>query len=449
MNLKTELLPHQKEAYEKMKKIKVGALFMEMGTGKTRTTLELIKFRLEEGKIDKVVWFTPVSTKENLLREIQKHSDISVFVYDSKTNPETKIKDLISIVGIESTISDRVKLSVNDRIDSNTMIVVDESTFIKNRNAKRSAFIGSLSLKSVYKLILNGTPTTNSVSDLYHQFGFLSHKILGYSSFSAFSKTHLKYDERIPGRIVGSVGVDKIMDRISSYTFSVKKSDCLVLPKKIYKNIRLELVDNQKYFYEKTKEKLLFESYESGKEMDILLLFTKLQQVSSGFIIEKDKVRIFGTEKTEALKNIISLVGGKLVVFYKYRAEEHYIKKSCSSVSFVHGGVSLTSRDKIIKEFEKNDSKMLAINLSCGSYGLNLQFVNTVVYFSNKFNFAERLQSEDRFHRFGQASDVTYYDFVSSNMEQHILDSIKRKENLLDHVTKTLKNKNNDHLKIL
>lgn len=51
--LKTALYKHQQRAFNKLSKLKVGALFMEMGTGKTRTAIELAKFRV--GKIDKVI----------------------------------------------------------------------------------------------------------------------------------------------------------------------------------------------------------------------------------------------------------------------------------------------------------------------------------------------------------------------------------------------------------
>ena len=56
MILKTELYAHQKAAVEKLSKIKIGALYMEMGTGKTRAALELIAQRLNTGKVNRVIW---------------------------------------------------------------------------------------------------------------------------------------------------------------------------------------------------------------------------------------------------------------------------------------------------------------------------------------------------------------------------------------------------------
>ena len=72
MKLKNELLPHQKEAVEKLIKLKVGALFMEQGTGKTITTLEIARRRYESGKIEAAIWLCPCSAKKNIKREILK-----------------------------------------------------------------------------------------------------------------------------------------------------------------------------------------------------------------------------------------------------------------------------------------------------------------------------------------------------------------------------------------
>ena len=95
MKFKTELLDHQRKAVDKLKKLKVGALFMEQGTGKTRTALELINIRLNKWKITHVIWLCPCSVKENLRRDIIKHTG------EDQHN-------LITICGIE-TLSTSIK----------------------------------------------------------------------------------------------------------------------------------------------------------------------------------------------------------------------------------------------------------------------------------------------------------------------------------------------------
>ena len=86
--LTTEMYPYQKEAVEKLLPLRIGALYMEMGTGKTRTALEIIQKRLERGKISKVLWLCPCSVMKNLEADLDKHA--------------TDWRDLITISGIES-----------------------------------------------------------------------------------------------------------------------------------------------------------------------------------------------------------------------------------------------------------------------------------------------------------------------------------------------------------
>jgi len=116
MNFITVLQFQQTKAVAKLKKVKVGALYMEQGTGKTRTMLELIDMRLQKGKINHVIWLCPCSAKENLRKEFIKHTG-------SEQN------ELITICGIE-TLSSSIR--ENSRLlklvqKKNCYIIADES----------------------------------------------------------------------------------------------------------------------------------------------------------------------------------------------------------------------------------------------------------------------------------------------------------------------------------
>src|SRR5690625_67038 len=108
-----KLLPQQLKSKEKLSSKKVGAFFMEPGTGKTRPVLELAK----EIKSDCIVWFTPFQTKENLRAEIDKWGDNNIY-----------------IEGIESIQnSDRIYLEIHNMLSNakRAVLIVDESLKIK------------------------------------------------------------------------------------------------------------------------------------------------------------------------------------------------------------------------------------------------------------------------------------------------------------------------------
>lgn len=205
MNLLTNLYDYQQRGVEKLLPSRVGALFMEMGTGKTRTAIEMVARRSE--RINRVVIFCPVSLKETWQEEIQKHTDSppeSINLFDDKTRQRTLPRGAFwHIVGIESmSSSDRVALAAHSLITTQTMVVVDESSYIKGHDAMRTQRITRYSEHARYRLILTGTPMSQGYQDLFAQMRFLSPKILGYNSFYSFAANHLEYSEKYPGLII-------------------------------------------------------------------------------------------------------------------------------------------------------------------------------------------------------------------------------------------------------
>ncbi|EBF3227211.1 ATP-dependent helicase, partial [Salmonella enterica subsp. enterica serovar Derby] len=107
------------------------------------------------------------------------------------------------IVGLESVSgSSRVTMALNKLVDSQTMMIVDESSFIKGHKALRTRRLKLIGQRARYRMILNGTPITQGIEDLYTQITFLSEKILGYRSWYAFARYHLEYSDKYKGKIV-------------------------------------------------------------------------------------------------------------------------------------------------------------------------------------------------------------------------------------------------------
>lgn len=160
-----ELTDKQKAALERFKKLKVGALFMRQGTGKTRVALELVNYNSP----DYMLYIAPVSTIENARTEIEKWG--CCCPYD--------------IIGYETIASSNKKyVDIHDKVEKlkkdgkRTFIIADESIFIKNGKSKRTFRAKELRRFFDYALILNGTPLTRNEWDLFNQMDFLSNKIL-------------------------------------------------------------------------------------------------------------------------------------------------------------------------------------------------------------------------------------------------------------------------------
>lgn len=464
MKLFTPLYEHQKRCVEKLRKIKIGALYLEMGTGKTRTALELIKIRLEKGRINHVVWLCPYSVKENLRRDIIKHTG-------------SDCKGLITICGIE-TLSSSIKANselINLTEKKECYLIVDESNLVKNFQAKRTKNITRLAENCKYKLILNGTPISRNETDLFAQWYILDWRVLGYKSYWSFAANHIEYDENIQGKLRKVLNVDYLIEKIAPYSYQVKKEECLDLPEKSYETIYFDLDDKQSIHYEDIKDLYLAE-VDEFEETTIYRLFTALQIVLSGNKVSpiteeytyikkhengyKEKItrkRIIGMEKSDFFKNpldnprlqtLMNLINTnkKTIIFCKYTKEIHDIckvinDKYCPDTAIpFNGELNLKKRQENLDKF-RNKSQFLVANKNCAGYGLNLQFCNYVIYYSNDWDYATRAQSEDRVHRIGQDKNVHIIDICANNkLDERILDCLMRKENLIDNLKAELEN---------
>ena len=196
----------QARAVNKLRRLKVGALFMEMGTGKTKVALDLMADR--QKKVEMNVWVCPCSLKATIEEERKKwHPELS-----------------LTVVGVESIgASDRIFLNLLNEMaphNNKVFLVVDESLKIKNIRAKRTKRLLELSGYASYKLILNGTPLSKNILDLYSQMRFLSDKILpeNWYSFRDMYCEYWKTGVRA-GRIKRTCNVSNLISRISPYVY--------------------------------------------------------------------------------------------------------------------------------------------------------------------------------------------------------------------------------------
>lgn len=414
----TRLLPYQEQAVEKLRHLKIGALYMDMGTGKTRTALDLILRRYNAGKIEHVVWLCPCSVKKNLRTDLAFHLGCEV-------------PPFFSIRGIESLSgSDRLYLELMHLVSTESCyLIVDESNLVKNPLARRSERIYQLSLRCQYKLILNGTPVSRSEADMYEQWRILDWRILGYRSFYSFAANHIEYKkvmtpngyEVTTGQIARILNKEYLTQKIAPYTFQIKKEECLKLPPKLTGIRWYSMTSDQEKHYDQVREVYLMDVDDTRSDT-IYKLFTALQHVASGRRVltgpeVKMKTEDFFADPHDnpRIRELIRLIEDigeeQVIIFAKYAQEIAEIESILPKGSWVEftGRVSQGVRQRNLAEFQAGRQYLVA-NKACGAYGLNLQFCHNVIFYSNDFNYATRQQAEDRVHRIGQEHDVHIYD---------------------------------------
>lgn len=438
----TELLPHQVPAVERMMPTRVGGLFMDMGTGKTRVAIETVARRRQ--KVRRVIVYCPVSLKATWRREILKHTTCAtadIHVFDDKTSCRNLPHAFWYIVGIESmSASRRVALAAHRLTTAETAVIVDESSYIKGHKALRTQRITRYSEAARYRMALTGTPMSQGVQDLYAQMRFLSPKILGYASFYSFSANHLEYSEKYPGLVVRAHNTAWLAAKIHPYVYQVTKDEAgLGLPPKLYDSRYFALTQEQQSAYHQAKIEILAEAEEIDSYV-IFQLFGAMQQIASGFWRRDGQLLKFAHDRARDLWWAVQALpeDEKIIVWCKFRYSVKQVVRTLAesygraAVAEYHGGLSESERDAQLRHW-RGGARFLVATMATGSHGLTLAEAAYAIFYENGFKYAERLQAEDRIHRIGQTRRPTYISIVADcGIENRIMSSLAAKGNAVD-----------------
>lgn len=394
----------QQEAIEKLSKLKVGALFMEMGTGKTKVALDLIDSK--KHKVDYVLWICPFSLKSEIEAEKEKW------------HPELDI----DIVGCESIgSSDRIYLDLLNKVNGKRVfIVVDESLKIKNIRAKRTKRILNLGEFATYKLILNGTPISKNILDLWTQMDFLSPKILNMS-YLEYKDTYCEYYVRgnLKGMVKRQVNIPHLISLISPYIYESKLS---LDVEQSHSTVCYD-VDSHEAYQEYKNE--IFDKYYNPYEdnLNFNAFSTKLQRYYCK-----------NSNRQKAIENLIEQIDEKVIVFVRF------IESIPEDVHKITGSEKQVQRKEIIKAFKSGKFNVLYITYGCGAYGLNLQFCHNIIFAEQVWDYALQVQAEARIFRLGQSEEVHYYHMICDNvgLEKLISECLNKKTGLLTAIKKEI-----------
>ena len=451
---KTKPYEHQRNALNESAEKNNWAYFMEMGTGKTKVTIDNIAYLYFQRKITTVLIIAPKSVYTNWETEIEIHlPDVlkyKIFKWNiDKPKDYFKLEESndlkIFLINVEALSTKRGFQACSQYLIKNKLnfVALDESTTIKNRSAKRTKNILSLSKVSHIKRILTGSPITKSPLDLFTQCQFLSPELLGFNSYLAFRNRYAEMTD-IPvgsGRYISIPKyykrLDELEEKMKTFATRIRKDQCLDLKPKVRSKRYIELDGEGKKIYERLKHHALAIVEDSTISFSNKLTeIIKLHQVCNGFTKDDDgKILQLHKSKLSALEETLEETDGKVIIWANYLYNIHEIKNFLidkygpeSTVS-IYGEVSVEDRKTAVERIQKdNKCRFLVGNPTTGGFGLTLTACNTVIYYSNSYNLEVRMQSEDRAHRMGQKGTVVYIDIVArGTLDEAIMKSLTSK----------------------
>lgn len=384
----------QQNCYDKLARLKCGALFMDAGAGKTLPAYTLVI----SAKPDYVLYISPYQvihnsiTSENAITEIEKCGG-----FDCNHD----------FIGIESIqMSDRIYLECLKKLQShnNCFIVLDESIKIKNADAKRTNRLFELAKHSTYRLILNGTPISRNLLDIWSQMHFLSPKILSMSQ-AEYKQTFVEFTtmtKRIGSKTIqrewinGYHNLDHLYRLIEPFVFEASFDAGVKVQ---YIECDYELCEDSKKEYTELKEFYLNNETLEAKRNNIFLEISQLMQ----------QVYCVTDQKSELLKNIISKnPKSKILVVCKFIKSQEFIRAQFGDC------VTILSYGK-------------------HAYGLNLQQYDIMVVWDRTFDYGAFYQVLRRIIRRGQTNDCRVFEFNAKiPLEKLMKENVETKGRLLD-----------------
>jgi hypothetical protein len=391
----TDLLPAQLTAIDQLRHYKVGALFMQPGTGKTRTAVELVRSVPE---VDLVLWLAPYRSVHPRIAGTGIQDEVSKWGGLHRETVFSPIETLSS--------SDRTYLELTSRLEAAQcpFVVCDESLKIKNWDSIRTKRIIELGKLAQYRLVLNGTPLSKSLMDLWAQMEFLSPLILKMN-LARYKKTFVEYTtmtKRLGQRTIRREWVNKyhnvehLYNLIGHYVY---EADLKLDVKQLMREVPYKVDQEARDEYKRLKEKYLDDEVMEARNNNIFLEMT--QKMQHAYSTTADKF----AKLDEVLKEHDP---EKTIIFCKY----------------------VSSREACAKRYPK----ATVLSIQSEAMSLNLQERNVSVIFDKTWDFALIDQLKYRTYRTGQTEDCIYYSLTGDVPLEALIDkNVQAKMGLLEY----------------
>lgn len=447
--------PHAYQRYciDQIIHIRKIGLFLDMGLGKTVTTLTAIRsLKYDRFEICKVLIIAPKKVAEGTwTREKDKWEHTKILRVSPVLGSQAKrVRALNTPADLYITNRENVCWLVDYYRNSwpFDMVVIDESSSFKSHTAKRFKALAGIAPRISRIVELTGTPSPNGLADLWSQVYLLD-------SGARLGRRYAQFRERYfdPGRR-GADGMvydykakpgseQSILERISDICISMKAEDYLQLPDLVYHEIPVVLDEKAGKAYREMERKMVLELPEDEEEISVTsaaALSNKLLQLANGAVYDDDRQvhEIHGCKIEAFLELLESLQGKPALVFYNFQHDRDRILKSLRKTGL---RVRELKGPQDEEDWNARQIDVLLAHPASSAYGLNLQEGgNHVIWFGLTWNYELYTQANKRLHRQGQTQKVIIHHLVcSGTRDEDVMEALQRKDDVQSWVMESLK----------
>ena len=434
-----KFIPHkyQRYAVDFIKQHSISALLLDMGLGKTVISLTAINdLMFDSFEVHKILIIAPLRVARfSWGAEIRKWDHLKNLRYSIVVGTEKERRAALQQKA-DIYIINRENLPwliENSKFDYD-MVVVDELSSFKNYQAKR--FKALMKVRPSVKRIvgLTGTPSSNGLMDLFAEFKLLDmgHRL---GRFIGQYRTAYFQPDKMNGMVVYSYkplpdAEEKIYEKISDITISMKATDHLQMPALISSCYEVELSAAERQKYEQLKKDLVLPiGYDEITVANAAALSGKLCQLANGAIYDdaNKAVRIHD-RKIDALEDIIESMNGRPQLVAS--CIKHDYDRITERLSELKVPFSKLDTDESIVKWNSSEIPVALIHPASAGHGLNLQSGgSTLVWFGITWSLELYQQTVARLWRQGQKNTVVIQHIITKNtIDENIMAALDKKE---------------------
>lgn len=428
-SLSPYLYKYQKDIVNAALNSECFGIFSDTGTGKAAMGLEIA------AHYNKTIVLCPLSVIETAwIDDCHKFYPNQTIINVWGNSKTDRIKKLHTDSHIYVMNYESFKILRNEiRKMQFDCLIVDESSVMKNMSSQITIMLLDIAATIPHRFVLSGCPTPNHNSEIFPQMKFVDPELFG-NNYYGFLARYFHQDMANPHNWYQTdEDKERYYARLSDKSIFLKKEDCVDLPEKVFEIRKFDLAKKQREYYDSVWFDIQ-SNINHWSKFEFTAKLMKLREITSGFIINKDKtITDFANNKEEALKDVIAEIGNQPIIVWCQFTHE------IDTLAEKFGGVGLTSstknRDEIIRKFKNNEIKLLFTHPKLIGKGLTFANCSYSIYYSLSFSYEEFKQSQDRIHRIGQNNKCTYIILQASDtIEVKIYDCVQQKGNAVDEL---------------
>jgi len=440
---------HQLQAYHYLANKDSVLLYMGMGTGKSKVTIDTI---MNNDDMKRILIVCPNSVVDVWREEFEKHTVSDGYqIEDNKKGTVAqrtkralknyKLAEQRGLKGIyvcnyEIVFRKHFKAFMDEaKIDT---IICDESHRIKShKSATSKAMYKYSKLPTINKKIcLTGTPMPNSPLDIFGQMRFLNENVFG-RYWTKFQRQYAVMGGYGGYEVKGYQNQDELQHKMYGLTYRAG-SDVLDLPDVTHVKRYAELSGETLKAY-KQMERDLIVQVEKGELVanNALSKLLRLQQIASGYMPTENEGELvtLGNEKLDVFKETIQDIDKDepLIVFCRFRYDIEKVKRVLSLEG--RTVAELSGNENKLREWKNGEYNSIVVQVQAGGVGVDLTRAKYCIYYSLGFSLGDYEQSLARIHRPGQESNVTYIHVIAKNtVDEKIYKALDSKKKIVEDV---------------